>query len=323
MAISSEVETPLQPPSAVIADYLRKSISISYLMGLIWSGRGIVVIATVIGLLFGVYTVYHAGPSYMATIRVQPAASDTSLGSTSGTGGGLLASLTGGGGAAQVPKFIQFTYAMSSLEVSRTLIQKYDLLCRVYHGDCDAITHQWKPRHSTVHDWIVSFSSRLSGLPDPNVGPRSPIDLATYIGDTITVVQLKKTDAVIALSYTNRNPQFAAQFLSQVVKATNDYVRAQSRETQKRYVDYLSGSAGETTNVEQRQAIDNLLLQEERQLMMTEVDVPYAAQILDGPTVTPVNHALRTIAICTAIGLILGAAVAMSRDMLPRRWRMW
>lgn len=321
MAISSEVEEPFEPPSAVIADYLRKSISISYLLGLVWSGRGIVVIATVIGLLSGIYAVYAAGPSYMATIRVSPAASDTSLGSTSGASG-LLAGLTGGSGSAQVPKFIQFTYALGSVEVARTLDQKYDLLCKVYRGECDPLTHQWKPRNG-VREWIVSATSRLSGLPDPNAGPRSPIDLANYIAAQVVVNQPKKTDSLIYLTYVNRKPQFAAQFLSQVVSATNDYIRTQSHETQKRYVEYLSGSAAQTTNVEQRQAIDNLLLQEERQLMMTEVDVPYAAQILDGPTVTPVNHGLRTIAVYTVIGMILGIAVAISRDLLPHRWRVW
>jgi hypothetical protein len=322
MAISNELDTPFQPPSAVIADYLRKSISVSYLLGLVWSGRGLVVIATLFGLLYGIYFVYDGGPSYMATIRVSPAASDTSLGGTSGAGG-LLAGLTGGSGAAQVPKFIQFTYALSSVEVARALDQKYDLLCRVYHGECDPVSHQWKPRHSTIQELIVSATSRLSGLPDPNVGPRSPIDLAKYIGAQVVVDQPKKNDSLIYLTYVNRKPQFAAQFLSQVVKATNDYIRTQSHETQKRYVEYLSESAAQTTNVEQRQAIDTLLLQEERQLMMTEVDVPYAAQILDGPTVTPVNHAVKIIAIYTVIGLALGMAVAMSRDLLPRRWRMW
>lgn len=321
MAISNEVETPFQPPSAVIADYLRKSISISYLLGLVWSGRGIVVITTIIGLLYGAYTVYAAGPSYMAVMRVSPASSDASLGSSSGAGG-LLAGLTGGGGAAQVPKFIQFTYALGSVEVAQALDQKYDLLCRIYRGECDPKTHKWKPR-TGLQEWILSATSRLSGLPDPNIGPRSAVDLAKYISFQVAVDQPKKTDSVIFLTYANRNPQFAAQLLSQVVQATNNYIRAQSRETQKRYVNYLSESAAQTANVEQRQAIDTLLLQEERQLMMTEVDVPYAAQVLDGPTVTPVNHALKTIAIFTAIGLALGVAIAMSRDMFPRRWRVW
>lgn len=321
MAISDEIEAPFEPPSAVIADYLRKSISISYLLGLVWSGRGIIIITAVIGLLYGVYSVYHAGPAYAATMRVSPAPSDTGLGSTSGAGG-LLAGLTGGSGALQVPKFIQFTYALSSVEVAQSLDQRYDLLCRVYRGECDPKTHQWKPR-SGLREWVASVTSRLSGLPDPNVGPRAPIDLANYIADQVIVEQPKKTDSVTLLTYTNRNPQFAAQFLSQVVKATNDYVRAQNRETQKHYVEYLSASAAQMTNVEQRQAIDTLLLQEERQLMMTEVDVPYAAQVLDGPTVSPVNHALKTIAVFTGIGLILGIAIAMCRDILPRRWHVW
>ena len=68
MAISNEVEAPFQPPSSVVGDYLRKSISISYLLGLFWSGRGIVGITTVVGLLYGIYAVYHAGPDRKSVV---------------------------------------------------------------------------------------------------------------------------------------------------------------------------------------------------------------------------------------------------------------
>jgi hypothetical protein len=192
----------------------------------------------------------------------------------------------------------------------------------VYRGECDPVTHQWQARHGLAA-WLVSATSRLSGLPDPNVGPRSAIDLARYVGGSVIVAQIKKTDSVNSLSFVHSNPEFAAQFLSLVVNTTNDYIRAQNRETQKRYVDYLSASAAKTTNVEQRQAIDTLLLQEERQLMMTEVDTPYAATILDGPTVTTLNTALKTIAIYAILGLLLGTAISLSRDLLPRKWRIW
>lgn len=321
MTIGNEIKSPLPAPTAIAADYLSKSISISYLLKLIWSGRGIVAIAAAIGLLYGVYTVYAAGPSYTATIRVSPAPGSEGLNSSSGAGG-LLASLTGESGATQVPKFIQFTYALGSIEVAEILDKKYGLLCRVYHADCDVRTHQWRTR-TGLQEWIVGTTSRLSGLPDPNVGPRPISDLARYVTNSVVVEQLKKTDSVLTISYVQHNPQFASQFLSELTKTTNDYIRTQNRHTQEQYVAYLTHSAAQTTNVEQRQAIDNLLLQEERQLMMTEVDVPYAAQILDGPTVTPVNHVLKTIAIYIAIGLALGIAVAMSRDLLPRRLRVW
>jgi len=38
---------------------------------------------------------------------------------------------------------------------------------------------------------------------------------------------------------------------------------------------------------------------------------------------TPVNRALKTLAIYTAIGLLLGTIIAFSRDLLPRKWRRW
>jgi len=317
----TQAENQLEAPSSVIADYLRKTISLSYLAGLAWDGKLIIASCAVLGLLFGAFTVHGQGPSYMATMRISPASGDTSMGSLGGAGG-LLAGLSGGSGAIQVPRFIQFLYAMDSVEVARILDQRYDLLCRVYRGDCDLKTHQWKPR-SGLRESVASMTARLSGLPDPNVGPRSATDLAKFIDGQVTATQLKKTDSVNALTFVHRNPEFAAEFLTKVVMTTNDYIRAQNRETQKRYVDYLTASAAKATNVEQRQAIDTLLLQEERQLMMTEVDIPYAAQILDGPTVSPVNRALKTLAIYTALGLLLGTIIALSRDLLPRKWRRW
>jgi hypothetical protein len=320
----TQAENDLEAPSAVIAGYLRKTISLSYLGGLAWAGRLIIAGCTAAGILVGVYMVHHLGPSYMATMRISPTPDDVGGGGlgTSSAGAGLLASLSGGAGAMQVPRFIQFLYALNSVEVAQTLDQKYDLLCRVYHGDCDLSTHQWKARTGT-REWISSATSRLAGLPDPNVGPRGPIDLAQYIESQVIPTQVKKTDSVYTLTFVNRDPKFAAQFLAQVAKATNDYIRAQNREMQKRYVDYLGANAAKATNVEQRQAIDTLLLQEERQLMMTEVDTPYAARILDGPTVTPVNRALKVIAIYAALGLFLGIVVALMRDMLPQKWRRW
>ena len=109
----------------------------------------------------------------------------------------------------------------------------------------------------------------------------------------------------------------------EVVKTTNDNIRAQSREIQKREVEYLSESAAKTTNVEQRLSIDTLLLQEERQLMMTELDIPYATKILDGRPCYQSTMPLRKIAITTIVGLLIGLTIALSRDLLPRKWRVW
>jgi len=146
-------------------------------------------------------------------VEITPAAPDGGGLGDMGAAGGLLAGLTGGSATAQVPRFIQFLYALSSVEVARSLDNKYDLLCRIYKGECDLKTRQWKPRTS-MQDRFTSLQFRLSGLPDPNVGPRDIIDLAKYIGGSVGVAQLKKTDSVNTITYMDRNPKFAAQFLT-------------------------------------------------------------------------------------------------------------
>jgi hypothetical protein len=314
-----EAPPNLRARSGILVDYLRRSISVSYLVGLVWAGRILIVATTLAGLLYGIYTVYRNGPSYIATIRISPAESDNSFGSATGTGS-LLAGLTGGGAGAALPKFTQFALARASVGVAQDLDRKYDMLCRIFASQCDIKTHKWKER-TGIKETFNGILARLAGLPNPN-GPRTLEDLAAYLGGSV-VFEDNKNNSMVTVRYTNRKPEFAAQFLMAVIKASNDYIRAQSRDTQKRYVEYLSNSAGKTTNVEQRMAIDTLLLQEERQLMMTEVDIPYAAKVLDGPIVTPVNDGLKTILINGIMGLALGTILATCRDLLPRKWRFW
>jgi hypothetical protein len=268
-------------------------------------------------LLYGVYTVHATGPIYVARIRVSPAeASDSGMGNLSGATG-LLAGLGGGSGTVAVPKFVQFLAAIGSVEVAEDLDHKYDLLCQIYKGQCDPSTHQWKER-SGMREWFAAQLNKLQGLPDPN-GARTYIDLADYFSNSITV-ETNKTNSMVTLTYTNRKPELAARYLSLVVKNANDFIRTQNHETQKQYVEYLSQSAAKTANVEQRQAIDTLLLQEERQLMMTEVDIPYAAKILDGPVVLPVSIATKTLAIYTFAGVLVGLLLATIWSFLRREW---
>jgi len=216
-----------------------------------------------------------------------------------------------------LPKFTQFTMSVSSPNVAQMLNQRYDMLCRVYRNDCDPVTHRWRER-TGLRESMNAFFAWLGHLPNPN-GPRTIIDLSQYIADSVNVNQ-NKQNAVATLTFTHPDAQFAADFLSKVVKTTNDYIKLQNRDIQRRYVENLTESAGKTTNVEQRQAIDTLLLQEERQYMLTEVDVPYAAQIMDGPTVVPMDIARRMLVIYALIGTLVGAGLAACRSLLPRRW---
>ena len=318
--MSSLDEAQSRAPTAVIREFLRNSISIADVTHQIWSGRLIVVAALVFGLFYGLYQAHRAGPLYMASVEVLPADSDG--GGSGGSGGGaigLLSSLAGGSGGA-VPKFTQFQFAIGSVGVAQMLDTKYDMVCVMYRGRCDRKTHTWRQR-TGLDAAVAAFLARVAGLPDPN-GPNTVVDLAHYNFSSISITK-DKTSGLVTLSYYNSDPKFASDYLLKVLETTNNYVREQDRATARNMVNYVAHRVATNTNVEQRAALDSLLLQQERRLMMTEVNAPYAATILDGPTVTPMNNVLKTILINGFMFMLLGMAIAVFRNLVPVRWRFW
>ncbi|MFO1248284.1 MAG: hypothetical protein U1E93_08705 [Alphaproteobacteria bacterium] len=315
-------EAQSRAPTAVIRDFLRNSISLADVAAQIWSGRLIVIAMLVLGLFYGLYQAHRAGPLYMASVEVLPADSDGGGGGSSSSGAiGLLSSLAGGGaGGGAVPKFTQFQFAIGSVGVAQMLEKKYDMVCVMYRGRCDRKTHTWRPR-TGFDAAVAAFLARVAGLPDPN-GPNTVVDLAHYNFSAISITK-DKTSGLVTLSYYNSDPKFASDYLLKVMETTNNYVREQDRATARNMVDYVAHRVATNTNVEQRAALDSLLLQQERRLMMTEVSAPYAATILDGPTVTPMNNVLKTIAINGFMFMVLGMAIAVFRNLVPVRWRFW
>jgi Chain length determinant protein len=305
---------PSRTPANVLADYLRRSISISELLSRAWSGRLIVVLVTAVFFALGCWYVYSAGPKYLATMWITPSETDT--GGGGGGTSGLLAQFTDGSGAMAVPKFTQFLSAIPSTGVAKELDEKYGMVCWVYRGNCNQTTHQWR-QESGIDAWIAGITAQLGHLPNPN-GARTANDLASYIMGRIVIEQNKK-NAIVILSYSDSNPGRAAQFLSAVVKTTNDYIKALNRENETRYVAYLADTVSKNSNVEQRQILDTLLLQHERQLMMTEVDVPYAATILEGPSVTPINQVRKILLAFSLLGFAVGLAITFFRSRKQHR----
>ena len=91
--------------------------------------------------------------------------------------------------------------------------------------------------------------------------------------------------ALVTLSYRTRDPKFAADYLVRGGARPPTTISANRTAAQRNMVDYVAHRSPPTPMSTQREALDRLLLQQERRLMMTEVDVPYAATILDGPNV--------------------------------------
>ena len=167
----------------------------------------------------------------------------------------------------------------------------------------------------------MPFWREWPGCPTPN-GPLTVVDLAAFNAGAIVFTK-DKISGLVTMSFNNRDPKFAADYLLKVITTTNDFVREQDHATARNMVDYVAHRIATNTNVEQRSALDSLLLQQERRLMMTEVSAPYAATILDGPTVIPLNTVLRVTLLSGFFYMLVGMAIAVFRNLVPKRFRYW
>ena len=290
-----------EPASAVIASFLQRSFSIADTVKGALRGWLFGLIGMVLGAIFGIYSIWATPPTYTVSIGLLPTegSGDVSV----GDGGALsaLAGLVGMGGGA-VPKFTLFVASLNTTEVAKIMDQKYDMVCLTFH--CDEKTHTW--RKST--GWRAGFRrlvAQIAHLPDPDA-PRTALDLADNTTALVTITP-DRTTHVLTLSMESKEPQFAVRYLNTLVQSANDFIKERDRRNILPYVDYLHQKlATENLNLAQHDAFASLLVEQERRLMLSSVDVPYAASIQDGPNITMSNKAVRMLAVDVMLGLVLG-----------------
>ncbi len=305
-----------EPVSAVVARFLRKSFSVADVAKRAMRGWLSGLIGLVLGLVFGIYSIWITPPTYNVSIGLLPtdSANDIDIGG----GGSALSALAGlvGMSGGPVPKFNRFVSSLHSTSVAKIMDQKYDMICRTYSGACDRKTRQWK-KQTGFEAWAERVMSQIAHLPDPD-SPRTVKDLANYTEANVFIAS-DRTTHILALSMESKDPKFATFYLQTLVQATNDYIRQEDRATIQPYVDYLNQKLSTSLNVAQRDALSNLLLDQERRLMLSSVNVPYAASIQDGPNVDISNKARRMLAVDGFLGLALGLGIGVFRSMRSRK----
>lgn len=296
-----------EPASAVMAGFLRRSFSVADVVKRALRGWLFGLVGLVLGLCFGIYSIWTTPPTYSVSIGLLPTDSsgDVSLEGGGGTGLAALAGLVGMGGG-PVPKFTRFVASLNATSVAKIMDEKYDMVCRTYVGDCDPKTHVWREQKG-FGAWVRKTIADIAHLEDPSA-PKTAVDLATFTQNNV-ILSSDRTSHILTLTMDARDPKFAAHYLATLVEATNDYIKREDLSSVRPFVDYLNAKlASSSLNLAQHDALSALLVEQERRLMLSSVNVPYAASIQDGPNVTTSNAAIRMLAVDTILGLVLGLA---------------
>ncbi len=321
MTIDYNGEQAAPPPaSAVIAQFLRRSFSVADIFKRALRGWLFGLIGLVAGFFFGIYSIWTTPPTYSVAIGLLPTDSngDVSIGGDSGGALSALAGLVGMGGG-PIPKFTRFVASLTATSVAKIMDEKYDMICITFKGDCDIKTHTWR-KHTGFAAWQQKTLANLAHLRDPDA-PRTAADLADYTSGNV-VISSDRTTHILTLTMDSRDPKFATLYLRTLVQATNDFIKNEDLSVVRPFVDYLNTKLATTSlNLAQHDALSSLLVEQERRLMLSSVNVPYAASVQDGPNVTTSNGAMRMLAVDTLLGLLLGLAAGIIRHLWPSRKR--
>ena len=267
-------ESPVpQPVSETVNKYLRKSISLSDVLGRLLRGWHFALVGALLGSVLGVCAVWITPPSYSITLTLLPLEGGTAdLGGGGATGLGALGGLLGISGPS--PKFTRFVVSLYSVGVAHAMDKKYNMLCRTFNT---CASKDKPPQKSPgFYPWINRTIASIAHMPDPEQH-QTVVDLSRYTARNV-IITSDVNSRMLTLNMSSREPEFAKIFLVNLVNSTNDFIKDQDNAIAKKNVEYVTAQLKTNTDLSQRAALTSLLAQETTRLMFTAVDIPYVAQ---------------------------------------------
>ena len=271
-------------PLLVASGEVDDQISLREIVLRVWRGKWIVLLtALVIVAAVGAW-MKMKDPRYTASMVVASAGEDGA--------GGLrnrlsqysgIAALAGIGlpTGKTVTAFVQFGEILTSPVVAERLMRKYDIMPTVFEGSWtwDAENKTWVAKSNPIKALKGKFRE-FFGLPAKS--PPTAAALADYLDRKLTI-SLIETTGMQRIEFQHKDPVFAVQLLAALHKEADNLIREESQTRTSRQIAYIERKLQTTTAADHRRSLVQLLLDQEKQMMMIQVDLPFAARVIEPP----------------------------------------
>jgi hypothetical protein len=242
----------------------------------------LVLIFVLIGGWLGVQDLHNFSGSYVAKMVVSPinnnnSAQNSGANSIVGTLVGLNL-----GASAEVSKFDRLVFTTSSQVFAKIMDDKHQLMSRLFGSAYDKETRTWmRPggRRFEIQEKISEyFNFNLWTAP-------SLEDLAGYIGGSFTVENISGSPFK-EISFRHANPDEALEFLELIYGEAEAFVRQIDEEEENLKRQFLEQRYLETTILEFKQALVDMMASQARAEMTSHRDLPSVARIIEPPYVS-------------------------------------
>lgn len=282
-----------------------ESLSLLSVLETLWKQKSKVILTASVSLVLAIIYLFVATPKYTATMIV---AAIEQQGNLSGLGArSQLSSISGIkiGETDSSIRFAAFVDLLTSHAVAKRLMKDEELVHKIFEEEWDPASKKWR-----APGGIISFLIRLPNIVfgRPAWTPPSSTKLAEFLSDEINVSDFGDA-GMKTISFDHKDPAFAVELVQKVYQAADEELKSDTLIRTRKYIAYLEKRLATVTVAEYREALSDLLVDQERTQMVIEADLPFAAKIVSDAVVpdTPDKPKIVvTLIVMTLIGVFLG-----------------
>lgn len=178
--------------------------------------------------------------------------------------------------------FSRFFVVMTSVKLAGRLIEKYDVTKVLFASQWDGEQGKWLPPSGPLAS-AKSAVRRFFGMPEWS--PPGARRTAEYLQKMLRVSAIGSGN-IRKVSFNHSDPKLAKQLLEWMYRETDFILRREAMEDTKTYISYIKSQLQTVTAPERQHSLVTLLSDKEANLMVLSINLPYVAQIDDGPSVS-------------------------------------
>lgn len=286
----------------------------------LWRGKVLILFFSLIFIFFASMYLHDAERKYLVEFKLKPVNVNQKKNAFSGMSG--IASLTG----IKLPSspssdFEIFQELITSSDVSAIVLKNKQLMKKIYASEWNPSLNSFtEPPKSKLSENIGTLRRALTGSIKQNYMPPNARRLAIYISSNI-IQDKDKKNGFLTLRANTSKPDMLSSLISEVIGVTDNIMRQRYINFSKEPLAFYKEKIRTARSREHRQALAELIGQEEQKLMLASLGKYFTAEPYIDPTISlyPTSPKPKLVLLLSLIlGLLTGCVITILRNALLR-----
>ncbi|MAM86458.1 MAG: LPS O-antigen length regulator [unclassified Hahellaceae] len=294
-------------PTKEAANYPDDEIDLRELFLMLWRGKWIILVTTILFSATGVFYAFSQPNIYQASVLLAPTQNEGGVNGIGGQLGGLasLAGINLGGGGAN--KTVMANEVLRSRAFLTEFIHRHDLVIPLM------ATKAWNMRESqwvidrelynpTTQQWLTNAEGKTLQPTD--------WDMVNKFRSSHLSVSENKENGMVTLSVKSQSPTVAKAWADMLVNDINEHMRQQDVKESEARIAYLEEKLSETNIAGMQQVFYQLIESETRTVMLANARDEYIFKTVD-PAVVPQEKSGPKRALTAIVATMLGGMLGI------------